>query len=413
MFKPPLESALHLDGTQSALPFQLAIVMLGLSAAFGGTLVERNGPRWAMTVALVCFCTGFLISALGAWTRQYWLIVLGYGFVGGIGLGIGYISPVSTLIKWFPDRPGMATGIAIMGFGGGALIASPWSAQMLASFGGDNDGIALAFLVHGLSYAVFMTLGVLLVRVPRTGDGGGTASGPSGPSGLEGVQVSARGAVRTPQFWCLWIVLCMNVTAGIGILEKAAPMITDFFADSSAPVSASAAAGFVALLSAANMAGRIGWSSTSDLIGRKNIYRVYLGVGALMYLLIALFGDASKPLFVLCALVILSFYGGGFATVPAYLKDLFGTYQVGAIHGRLLTAWSTAGVLGPLIVNWIADRQKEAGKHGSSLYGLSFGIMIGLLVVGFVANELVRPVHARHHVPAPREAADAQRQQPA
>ncbi|WP_031168077.1 OFA family MFS transporter [Streptomyces durhamensis] len=413
VFKPPLESALHLDGTQSALPFQLAIVMLGLSAAFGGTLVERNGPRWAMTVALVCFCTGFLISALGAWTRQYWLIVLGYGFVGGIGLGIGYISPVSTLIKWFPDRPGMATGIAIMGFGGGALIASPWSAQMLASFGGDNDGIALAFLVHGLSYAVFMTLGVLLVRVPRTGDGGGTASGPSGPSGLEGVQVSARGAVRTPQFWCLWIVLCMNVTAGIGILEKAAPMITDFFADSSAPVSASAAAGFVALLSAANMAGRIGWSSTSDLIGRKNIYRVYLGVGALMYLLIALFGDASKPLFVLCALVILSFYGGGFATVPAYLKDLFGTYQVGAIHGRLLTAWSTAGVLGPLIVNWIADRQKEAGKHGSSLYGLSFGIMIGLLVVGFVANELVRPVHARHHVPAPREAADAQRQQPA
>ncbi|MFF7352354.1 OFA family MFS transporter [Streptomyces filipinensis] len=413
VFKPPLESALHLDGTQSALPFQLAIVMLGLSAAFGGTLVERNGPRWAMTVALVCFCTGFLISALGAWTRQYWLIVLGYGFVGGIGLGIGYISPVSTLIKWFPDRPGMATGIAIMGFGGGALIASPWSAQMLASFGGDNDGIALAFLVHGLSYAVFMTLGVLLVRVPRTGDGGGTASGPSGPSGLEGVQVSARGAVRTPQFWCLWIVLCMNVTAGIGILEKAAPMITDFFADSSAPVSASAAAGFVALLSAANMAGRIGWSSTSDLIGRKNIYRVYLGVGALMYLLIALFGDASKPLFVLCALVILSFYGGGFATVPAYLKDLFGTYQVGAIHGRLLTAWSTAGVLGPLIVNWIADRQKEAGKHGSSLYGLSFGIMIVLLVVGLVANELVRPVHARHHVPAPREAADAQRQQPA
>ncbi|GGU85243.1 MFS transporter [Streptomyces filipinensis] len=413
VFKPPLEAALHLDGTQSALPFQLAIVMLGLSAAFGGTLVERNGPRWAMTVALVCFCAGFLLSALGAGTRQYWLIVLGYGFVGGIGLGIGYISPVSTLIKWFPDRPGMATGIAIMGFGGGALIASPWSAQMLASFGGDNDGIALAFLVHGLSYAVFMTLGVLLVRVPRTGDGGGTASGPSGPSDLEGVQVSARGAVRTPQFWCLWIVLCMNVTAGIGILEKAAPMITDFFADSSAPVSASAAAGFVALLSAANMAGRIGWSSTSDLIGRKNIYRLYLGVGALMYLLIALFGDASKPLFVLCALVILSFYGGGFATVPAYLKDLFGTYQVGAIHGRLLTAWSTAGVLGPLIVNWIADRQKEAGKHGSSLYGLSFGIMIGLLVVGFVANELVRPVHARHHVPAPREAADAQRQQPA
>ncbi|MET8135386.1 MULTISPECIES: OFA family MFS transporter [unclassified Streptomyces] len=407
VFKPPLESALGLSGTQSALPFQLAIVMLGLSAAFGGTLVERNGPRWAMTVALVCFSSGFLIAALGAATEQYWLIVFGYGFVGGTGLGIGYISPVSTLIKWFPDRPGMATGIAIMGFGGGALIASPWSAQMLKSFGSDSSGIALAFLVHGLTYAVFMTLGVLLVRVPR-----GEKPVVSGPSTLDGVQVSARNAVRTPQFWCLWIILCMNVTAGIGILEKAAPMITDFFGGTSTPVSVSAAAGFVALLSAANMAGRIGWSSTSDLIGRKNIYRVYLGVGALMYALIAWLGDSSKPLFILSALVILSFYGGGFATIPAYLKDLFGTYQVGAIHGRLLTAWSTAGVLGPLIVNWIADHQKAAGKHGSSLYELSFLIMIGLLAVGFVANEFVRPVHARHHIPAPREAADVARQQP-
>ncbi len=312
----------------------------------------------------------------------------------------------------------MATGIAIMGFGGGALIASPWSARMLESFGADSDGIAVAFLVHGLSYAVFMALGVLLVRVPRTdlGARGGvesaaTAAGarpaPTGP------QVSAKQAIRTPQFWCLWIVLCMNVTAGIGILEKAAPMIMDFFAETETTVSATAAAGFVALLSAANMAGRIGWSSTSDLIGRKNIYRVYLGVGALMYASIALFGDSSKPLFILCALVILSFYGGGFATIPAYLKDLFGSHQVGAIHGRLLTAWSTAGVLGPLIVNWIADRQEEAGRTGASLYGLSFGIMIGLLVVGFVANELVRPVHPRHHIPAPRqEAVDVERQQP-
>ncbi|MFS8201254.1 OFA family MFS transporter [Streptomyces sp. CWNU-52B] len=406
VFKPALESSLDLSGTQSALPFQLGIVMLGLSAAFGGTLVERNGPRWAMTVALICFSSGFLLAALGAATEQYWLIVFGYGFVGGIGLGIGYISPVSTLIKWFPDRPGMATGIAIMGFGGGALIASPWSAQMLESFGSDSSGIALAFLVHGLTYAVFMSLGVLLVRVPRPAK---TAADGT-PAPLEGVQVSANNAVRTPQFWLLWIVLCMNVTAGIGILEKAAPMITDFFADTSTPVSVSAAAGFVALLSAANMAGRIGWSSTSDLIGRKNIYRVYLGVGALMYALIAWVGDSSKPVFIICALVILSFYGGGFATVPAYLKDLFGTYQVGAIHGRLLTAWSTAGVLGPLIVNWIADRQEEAGKSGASLYGLSLIIMIGLLVVGFVANELVRPVHARHHI-APKEAADVHERQ--
>jgi MFS family permease len=400
VFKPPLESALNLSGTQSALPFQLAIVMLGLSAAFGGTHVERRGPRWAMTVALVLFSSGFLLSALGAETRQYWLIVLGYGFVGGIGLGIGYISPVSTLIKWFPDRPGTATGIAIMGFGGGALIASPWSQAMLDHFGSDSGGIALAFLVHGLVYALFMSLGVFLIRLPRPKPGAPTVAGaePGTVILIGSVQVSAKSALKTPQFWCLWIVLCMNVTAGIGILERAAPMITDFFANTSAAVSASAAAGFVALLSAANMAGRIGWSSLSDVIGRKNIYRMYLVVGIAMYLVIFLAGDSAKPVFVICAMVILSFYGGGFATLPAYLKDLFGTYQVGAIHGRLLTAWSVAGVLGPLIVNWVADAQADAGKSGSQLYGVSFVIMICLLVVGLIANEFVRPVNPRHHI---------------
>ncbi|AOP46674.1 OFA family MFS transporter [Streptomyces lydicus] len=402
VFKPPLESSLQLSGTASALPFQLAIVMLGLSAAFGGTLVERNGPRWAMGVSTVCFSAGFLIAALGAATGQYWLIVLGYGFVGGIGLGIGYISPVSTLIKWFPDRPGMATGIAIMGFGGGALIASPWSTQLLASLGRDASGLARTFLVMGLAYAVFMTVGVLLVRVPAD-DGmpsARPAAGvPADRAPATTARVSARRALRTPQFWCLWVVLCTNVTAGIGILEKAAPMISDFFAHTAAPVSASAAAGFVGMLSLANMLGRIVWSSASDLIGRKNVYRLYLGAGALLYLLIALAGDASKPLFIGCAMVILSFYGGGFATAPAYLKDLFGTYQVGAIHGRLLTAWSTAGVLGPLIVNAVADDAGAAGHSGPDLYTTSFFIMIGLLVVGFAANELVRPVHPRHHEP--------------
>lgn len=401
VFKPPLESSLHLSGTQSALPFQLAIVMLGLSAAFGGTLVERNGPRWAMFVSAVFFCTGFLVSALGAATGQYWLVVLGYGVIGGIGLGIGYISPVSTLMKWFPDRPGMATGIAIMGFGGGALIASPWSAQLLSSFGTDTSGIGSTFLTMGLVYAVFMSLGILLVRVPAEGwRPAGWQPESAGPASPATPGVSARNALRTPQFWCLWVVLCLNVTAGIGILEKAAPMITDFFASTSTPVSVSSAAGFVALLSLMNMLGRFGWSSVSDLIGRKNVYRVYLGVGALMYLVLALVGDGSKPVFILCAMVVLSFYGGGFATAPAYLKDLFGTYQVGAIHGRLLTAWSLAGVVGPLIVDGIADAQHSAGRSGPAAYTLSMAIMIALLVVGFIANELIRPVHPRFHEPS-------------
>jgi MFS family permease len=412
VFKPPLEKYLGLSGSQSALPFQLGIVMLGLSAAVFGTRVERNGPRWAMFVSMVCFCGGFLVAALGVATQQYWLVVLGYGGLGGIGLGIGYISPVSTLIKWFPDRPGMATGIAIMGFGGGALIASPWSTEMLSAFGVDYDAtgrvlavadnaIATTFLVHGLAYAVFMSLGVLLVRVPADG---------WRPAGWEPRQdvrkplvttaeVSAANAIKTPQFWFLWVVLCCNVTAGIGILEKASPMIQDFFRETAAPVTAAAAAGFVAMLSLANMAGRIVWSSTSDLVGRKNIYRGYLGIGALLYLVIALTTNESKLLFIVCAMLILSFYGAGFATIPAYLKDLFGTYQVGAIHGRLLTAWSLAGVLGPLIVNAIADDRKASGSTGPDLYTTSFYIMIGLLVVGFVANELVRPVPTRYHEP--------------
>jgi MFS family permease len=410
VFKPPLEKYLSLSGAQSALPFQLGIVMLGLSAALFGTRVERNGPRWAMFVSLCCFCGGFLISALGAATQQYWLVVLGYGGLGGIGLGIGYISPVSTLIKWFPDRPGMATGIAIMGFGGGALIATPWSAAMLDAFGvtysntgvvtGVEDGaIALAFLVHGLAYAVFMMMGVLLVRVPADGwrPRGYNPANDKAHALITTANVSAKNAIKTPQFWFLWVVLCFNVTAGIGILEKAAPMIGDFFRETSTPVTATAAAGFVALLSLANMLGRFVWSSTSDLIGRKNIYRLYLGLGAILYLIIALVGNDVKIVFILAAMLILSFYGAGFATVPAYLKDLFGTYQVGAIHGRLLTAWSVAGVLGPLIVNAIADAQKEAGKSGPALYTTSIYIMIGLLVVGFLANEMVKPVNAKFH----------------
>jgi MFS family permease len=420
VFKPPLEKYLSLTGTQSALPFQLGIVMLGLSAALFGTRVERNGPRWAMFVSLCCFCGGFLIAALGVSLQQYWLVVLGYGGLGGIGLGIGYISPVSTLIKWFPDRPGMATGIAIMGFGGGALIATPWSTAMLDAFGvtynatgqvtAVADGaIALAFLMHGLAYAVFMSLGVLMIRVPADGwkPAGYSAANDKVHALITTANVSAKNAIKTPQFWFLWIVLCFNVTAGIGILEKAAPMIGDFFRQTPMPVTAASAAGFVALLSLSNMVGRFVWSSTSDIIGRKNIYRLYLGLGALLYLTIALFTNESKTLFIICAMLILSFYGAGFATVPAYLKDLFGTYQVGAIHGRLLTAWSVAGVLGPLIINWIADAQKAAGKSGPALYTTSLFIVIGLLVIGFVANELIRPVDAKFHEKTEQEVASS------
>jgi MFS family permease len=401
VFKIPLQKSLHISGTQSALPFQLGIVMLGLSAAFGGKLVEKNGPRWAMAVSALCFCTGFEVAALGVATEHFALVIVGYGLIGGVGLGIGYISPVSTLIKWFPDRPGMATGIAIMGFGGGALIASPWSTSMLARFGTGTTGISKAFAIHGAAYLVFMSMGIFLIRVPQEGwrPAGWDPAQATQHKMITTANVSADNAIKTPQFWMLWVVLCFNVTAGIGILEKAAPMIIDHF-----KVTPAAAAGFVALLSLCNMAGRFLWSSASDIVGRKNIYRLYLAGGASLYLMLYLVGSHSKPLFVAAAVVILSFYGGGFATVPAYLRDLFGTFQVAAIHGRLLTAWSVAGVAVPLIIDGIADAQHNAGKTGHDLYTLSFLIMIALLAVAFVANELISPVDARFHEGPPAKA---------
>ena len=401
VFKKPLEGALGISGTLSALPFTIGIVVLGLSAAIFGTWVDRNGPRMAMFAAMCCFCGGWLVGSAGLAMHQYWLVLLGYGLLGGIGWGIGYISPVSTLIKWFPDKPGMATGLAIMGFGGGALIASPWSTAMLDVFGTESMGIAKTFLVCGLGYAVFMSVGWLLVRVPRDDwkPSGWTPEPLTEGSIVTGGQVSAINAIKTPQFWLLWIVLCFNVTAGIGILEKASPIYQDFFPApaAAAAVLTAAAAGYVAMLSLANMLGRIGWSSLSDKIGRKNVYRMYLGVGALLYLTITLMQNSNKIVFIACTLLILSFYGAGFATVPAYLRDLFGPYQVGAIHGRLLTAWSVAGILGPIMVNAIADSQQAAGKDGPALYTMSFSIMIGLLLVALVCNELIKPVNDKWH----------------
>jgi MFS family permease len=403
VFKNPLVEHFDVSDTAIAVVFSIAIVMLGLSAAFGGTWMERNGPRKAMALSAVCFVTGLLVGSLGIATQQLWLLYLGYGVIGGIGLGMGYISPVSTLIKWFPDRPGLATGLAIMGFGGGAFIASALSNELLQAYTRrpaeelPTDALVPTFLTLALLYALFMTFGVLTVRVPRDGwrpEGWSPTELKAGGMRTT-ANVSAKQSLHTPQFWLLWTVLFCNVTAGIGILEQAAPMIQDFFPDE---VTAAAAAGFVGLLSLANMAGRIVWSSTSDVIGRKPTYMLYLGVGAVAFFFLATAGSTSVLLFVALSALILSFYGGGFATIPAYLKDMFGTFQVGAIHGRLLTAWSAAGVAGPLIVNGIIDSQRGAGAEGAAAYRPALLVMVGLLVVGFVANLLMRPVAERHHV---------------
>lgn len=377
--------------------FSLAIAVLGISAALFGAWLEKAGPRRAMFYAALCFGAGFEIASLGAARHSIALIYLGYGVVGGIGLGLGYISPVSTLIKWFPDRPGLSTGLAIMGFGGGALIGAPLGNTLMGVFKahGHPNPIPETWVVMGIIYLVFMMYGAFTVRVPRPDwkPVGYAAADPAHRPAAHNVAVAE--AWRTPQFWLLWVVLATNVTAGIGILEQASPMIQDFF---KGHIGAAAATGFVGLLSLFNMAGRFFWASTSDWIGRKATYFCFFTLGPVLFFFMPFTGfnhTNSVALFVAVACIAISMYGGGFATIPAYLKDLFGGYNVSAIHGRLLTAWSTAGIVGPLIVNGILDHYKAAGLNRMDGYRVVLHIMAALLLVGFVANLLVRPVAAR------------------
>ena len=377
--------------------FSIAIVFLGSSAALFGRWVERVGPRKSMFTAALCFGGGFLVSAFGIHLHQLWLIYLGYGVLGGCGLGIGYISPVSTLIKWFPDRPGMATGMAIMGFGGGALIAAPLSVMLMEHFKtAASNGVLETFVTMGVIYFMYMMIGVYSVRVPAADWKPAGWVAPAQPKQLvTSANVAVEMAWRTPQFWLLWGVLCMNVSAGIGVIGQASPMIQEIFAGR---VSPAVAAGFVGLISLFNMVGRIFWASTSDYIGRRNTYMIFFLLGIVLYSSVPTLGHlGSIPLFVAAFCIILSMYGGGFATIPAYLRDMFGTYQVGAIHGRLLTAWSVAGVLGPVLVNYIRQYQIDNGVPKAQAYSITMYIMCGLLLIGFLCNFAMRPVKEKYH----------------
>ncbi|MFN8579901.1 MAG: OFA family MFS transporter [Gemmatimonadaceae bacterium] len=373
--------------------FSVAIVFLGLSAFTFGRWLEGAGPRKAMFASATCFGGGFLVASLGVAWHQIGLLYLGYGVIGGIGLGLGYISPVSTLIKWFPDRPGMATGLAIMGFGGGAMIGSPLAVALMDRFKSPTSmGVAPTFAVMGCLYFLFMLFGVFTVRLPSPDWGHPATQAKARHAAAPDVLVNE--ATRTPQFWLLWGVLCLNVTAGIGVLGQASPMIQEMFPG---VISASAAAGFVGLLSLANMAGRFAWSSLSDRIGRRGTYMIYFALGAALYASVPGTGRrGSVILFVLFYVVIMSMYGGGFATIPAYLRDMFGVRHVGAIHGRLLTAWSLAGVAGPVLVNYIREYQLERGVAKADAYSVTMYLMATLLIGGFLCNWFVRPVDPRH-----------------
>jgi MFS family permease len=380
--------------------FTLAIFCLGVSAAVFGRWVEDGGPRRAMFTAALCFGGGFLIAAVGVHVHNIWIVYLGYGVLGGIALGIGYISPVSTLIKWFPDRPGMATGMAIMGFGGGALIASPLSVWLMARFSTPSHvGVAETFVVLGIVYFIFMMVGAAIVRVPAPGWKPAGWTAPAQPPKLvTSADVYVYTALKTPQFWLIWCVLCLNVTAGIGVIGQASAMSQEMFPGK---VGVVAAAGFVGLMSLFNMAGRFLWASASDYMGRKNTYFVFFILGTALYATVPTAGRiGSVGLFVLCFLIIISMYGGGFATIPAYLKDMFGTRYVGAIHGLLLTAWSAAGVFGPVLVNYIRAYEIAHGVATANAYNVTMYLMAVLLVVGFFCNLLITAVSARHHMSA-------------
>jgi MFS family permease len=390
--------------------FTLFFVLLGASAAVWGGWLERVGPRKAGVVAALCWCGGLVLGAIGIIVHQLWLLWLGSGVIGGVGLGLGYISPVSTLVKWFPDRRGMATGIAIMGFGGGAMIGAPLANLLMNYFRTPSSvGVWETLLAMAAIYFVFMMIGAFGYRIPPTG---WRPDGRTAPSEAKTMitqhQVHLRDAHKTKQFWLIWAVLCLNVSAGIGVIGMASPMLQEIFGGSligqpdvgftqltpeQRTLVATIAAGFTGLLSLFNIGGRFFWASLSDYIGRKNTYYTFFLLGIAMYALAPWAAHSgNKALFVAFFCIILSMYGGGFATVPAYLADIFGTQFVGAIHGRLLTAWSTAGIVGPVIVNYIREFEISAGVSRDHVYDVTMYVLAGMLVAGLICNFLVKPL---------------------
>ncbi len=394
------------------LMYTLFFIFLGCSAALFGGWLERAGPRKAGVVSAVCWCGGLVISALGVYVHQVWIMYLGAGVIGGIGLGLGYISPVSTLIKWFPDKRGMATGMAIMGFGGGAMIGAPLADWLMRHFATPTSvGVWETFLAMAAIYFVFMLAGAFGYRVPASGwkpAGWTPPVAQANNAMITSRHVHLSKAWTTPQFWLIWAVLVLNVSAGIGILGMASPLLQEVFAGKLIGLDnvafndlttaqkaqiATIAAGFTGLLSLFNIGGRFFWASCSDYIGRKATYFVFFVLGFVLYASIPSTAHAgSQGLFVLFFCIILSMYGGGFATVPAYLADMFGSQMVGAIHGRLLTAWATAGVLGPVLITYIREYQLAHGVAKAQAYDITMYILAGLLVLGFICNLLVRPV---------------------
>ncbi|HFZ0538252.1 TPA: OFA family MFS transporter [Klebsiella aerogenes] len=399
--------------------YTLFFVFLGCSAALWGSWLEKVGPRLVSFVATLCWCGGLVLASAAIYFHQLWLLWLGAGVIGGIGLGLGYISPVSTLLRWFPDKRGMAAGMAIMGFGGGALVGAPLANWLINFFAdGQGSGVWQSILALAVIYALFMLCGTFGYRLPPMGWHPVGAKAQQAISKQPTVQVHVSVAWRTPQFWLLWLVMWLNVTAGIGILGMASPMLQEIFAGKLLSLDlgwqelnteqlkriATMAAGFTGLLSLFNILGRFFWASVSDMCGRKATFALIFFLGTLLYGTLPLINHGGYVAFFVCALcVIISMYGGGFATIPAYLADVFGSQMVGAIHGRLLTAWSAAGISGPVLVNYLREYQLAQGVEPARIYDITLLALTGLLIIGFICNQLVRPIPQKYAMTAEQQ----------
>lgn len=374
VYQNPLSDQLGWDTTDVSLAFTIAIFMLGVSAAFLGRFVEKYGPRRSALVAAAFFGIGTLGAGFAVALASYPLFLVFYGLIGGIGLGIGYISPVSTLVKWFPDRRGMATGMAVLGFGAGSLITGPVAGTLLIA-----TSIPNTLYILGAVYLILMVLGASYLEKPEEGwmPKGMKTKISSGTAKIteDLAQLTANEAVKTGRFWMLWTMMFINISAGIMLLAVASPMAQEITG-----MSALTAASVVGLLGLFNGLGRIGWASLSDYIGRPNVYITFFVIQVIAFFLLP--NITSQLIFPILLYIIITCYGGGFASLPAFIGDLFGTKQLGAIHGYLLTSWSMAGVVGPMVVSYIYDTTQS--------YTVTFTIFNILLIVALITSFAMR-----------------------
>lgn len=374
VYTTPISAEMGWAAKEITYAFTIMMALGGISAAFFGGFVEKQGPRKSAILAAVLFGLGQAGAGFAIQIESLGLFLLTYGLLSGLGLGVGYIAPISTLVKWFPDRRGLATGMAVMGFGAGALITAPVAANLIGSF-----GVSTTFYMLGISYFILIVLGALYIAPPPAGymPDGMQAAIDSGKKVMKQdlEQLTAKEAVKTRRFWMVWTMMLINVSAGIMIISVASPMSQELIG-----LSAAGAATLVGIMGIFNGGGRLGWAAISDYIGRPTVFTIFFGLQIVAFVMLP--NITNILVFQALILIIVSCYGGGFSNLPAFIGDLFGTKQLGAIHGYLLTTWSLGGIIGPAIVSQIRDRTDS--------YIPVFYVFIVLVTIGFLISLLIR-----------------------